>query len=130
MQEKYCGSSLSTAAQFLRSPASIFILDFFAVCFIMVLCKLNFAWTIKKSAKQPIFAQKQPIFGLQKSWYPIKSGEKTERCRGGHFRSTGSGATGTGHSAKAAYTNLAEICSYRALRHAADAGASADSEKA
>ena len=42
----------------------------------MVLCKLNFAWTIKKSAKQPIFAQKQPIFGLQKSRYPIKSGEK------------------------------------------------------
>jgi transcriptional regulator with XRE-family HTH domain len=67
---------LFTAAQFLRSPASIFSLDFFAVCFIMVLCKLNFAWTIKKSAKQPIFAQKQPIFGLQKSRYPIKSGEK------------------------------------------------------
>ena len=68
--------SLFTAAQFLRSPASIFILDIFPVCFIMVLCKLNFAWTIKKSAKQPIFAQKQPIFGLQKSRYPIKSGEK------------------------------------------------------
>ena len=42
----------------------------------MVLCKLNFAWTIKKSAKQPIFAQKQPIFGLQKLRYPIRSGEK------------------------------------------------------
>ena len=34
--------SLFTAAQFLRSPASIFILDFFTVCFIMVLCKMVF----------------------------------------------------------------------------------------
>ena len=59
--------SLITAAQFLRSPASIFILDFFAVCFIMVLCKFVFALICKKSGKQPILAQKQPIFGLQKS---------------------------------------------------------------
>ncbi|MFR1223001.1 MAG: hypothetical protein ACLSDS_11990 [Oscillospiraceae bacterium] len=74
MQEKYCGSSLSTAAQFLRSPASIFILDIFPVCFIMVLCKLLFDWVCKKSEKQPILAQKQPIFGLQKWRQSIKSG--------------------------------------------------------
>ena len=48
----------------------------------MVLCKLNFAWTIKKSAKQPIFAQKQPIFGLQKSRYSIKSGERKAMALG------------------------------------------------
>jgi transcriptional regulator with XRE-family HTH domain len=67
---------LITAAQFLRRSASIFILDFFAVCFIMVLCKLTFTWTFKKTEKQPILARKQPIFGLQKSRYSIKSGEK------------------------------------------------------
>jgi transcriptional regulator with XRE-family HTH domain len=42
----------------------------------MVLCKLTFTWTFKKTEKQPILARKQPIFGLQKSRYPIKSGEK------------------------------------------------------
>jgi len=66
----------AAAERFARS-ISIFFLDFFAVCFIMVLCKLNFAWTFKKPEKQPILAQKQPIFGLQKSWHPIKSGEKS-----------------------------------------------------
>ena len=59
--------SLFTAAQFLRWSDSIFILDFFPVCFIMVLCKFVFALICKKSEKQPILAQKQPIFGLQKS---------------------------------------------------------------
>jgi hypothetical protein len=68
--------SLFTAAQFFRRLASISLLDFFAVCFIMVLCKLLFDWVCKKSEKQPIFAQKQPIFGLQEFRYPIKSGER------------------------------------------------------
>ena len=59
--------SLFTAAQFLRRLASISLLDFFAICFIMVLCKFIFVWIYKKAEKQPILAQKQPIFCLQKS---------------------------------------------------------------
>ena len=43
--------SLFIAAQFLHRSVSIFILDFFAVCFIMVLCKLSFAWICKKNRK-------------------------------------------------------------------------------
>jgi transcriptional regulator with XRE-family HTH domain len=39
--------SLFTAAQFLCCLVSIFILDFFAACFIMALCKLNAVWICK-----------------------------------------------------------------------------------
>ncbi len=48
----------------------------------MVLCKLNFTWTFKKTEKQPILARKQPIFGLQKSRYSIKSGERKAMALG------------------------------------------------
>lgn len=48
----------------------------------MVLCKLFFTWIFKKSEKQPILAQKQPIFGLQKSRYSIKSGERKAMALG------------------------------------------------